>query len=87
VLKEGAGDRKFSCICLAVEAAAFRENANVELVLQVSDLKGLEKLSLKGESGENVLERLVVDGDLTSSGGEPCAGARATAVLRRPVAV
>ncbi len=71
---QSAGDGQFDGIGLSVESTAARNSLNVELVLQVCDLKGLEKLTLQSESGEDVLKGLVVNGDFSGSSSQPDAG-------------
>jgi len=68
VLDQSARDRELDGVSLTVHAATARNGFDVELVLKVRDLKGLEELALQSEGGEDVLEGVVVDGDFTCSG-------------------
>ena len=69
-----AGDGQLDGVSLSVNATALGDGADVELVLQVGDLKWFENLTLQREGGEDVFEGFVVDADFAGSGGDPDAG-------------
>lgn len=68
------GDGQLDGISLSVETTSFGNSLHIELVAQIGNLKWLEKLTLKGESGENFFKRVLIDGDLSGSGSDPDAG-------------
>ena len=80
VLDQSAGDREFDSVSLTVHAASVGDCFDVELVLKTGDFKRLEKSSLKGESGQDLFEGVVIDADFSCSGSEPdaCDGFFAT---------
>ena len=71
---EGTGDGELDGVGLSVKSSASADGLDVKRIAQIGHLKGLEKLALKGEGGENVLERLLVDGDFTGSFSHPNSG-------------
>ncbi|MFT6865108.1 MAG: hypothetical protein ACJAVK_003681 [Akkermansiaceae bacterium] len=74
VLNQRAGDRELDGIGLSVHAASMGGCFDVELILKTRDFERLEKRSLKSQGGQDLFERIVIDGDFSGSGSDPDAG-------------